>query len=124
MLEDYEGMAHLLMSVHERYPGVYKIDIWGNAMEVYPISLEEALQEANLLPGDDYKHFVLPDDFEIPTDCEEQRLECRITEVVQPVDWGNRDSVDLQFSANVKHTSYVIRTHSVNLGDLKKLFSE
>jgi hypothetical protein len=75
---------------------------------------------------DKEKHAVrLPDWFPL-SKFEGERLEFRMTEVSHPGRSGNfdLDEVEFQFSASPKHCNVTVRTETITLGEITRMWSE
>lgn len=129
-LEKWERQAQILITAHSSDSSVYKIDFWGNSLDVYSCRLQEALEayapESMANFDDGLAPVMIPKDFDFPEPEEGNpaRLDLRMTEVVQPNCWDEVDEVEFQFSACVKHTDCgELRTHPVTLEQLKEWLS-
>jgi hypothetical protein len=129
ILSEWRGLCQTLMVAHVLEEHVYKIDFWGSTLYVHSEDLLEALfdfdQELEKRYDTDgylflpetfcYSHQDLLDRF--------QKLECRMTEIVQPQEWY-LDNIEMQFSAVVKHTTTTLRTKSLSYGLISQLYDE
>lgn len=122
-----EKRAELLLTIHAFDGSIYKLEFWGNTMDVYSYKLKKALEDHDLdlmytFFGENGQPQVIPKDFQLPEPEEDdpQRLDLRMTKVSQPDCWSDPNKVEFQFTACAKHTDVDLQTHPITLAQVKE----